>query len=68
MSEKEPLAAQEALAVDTDEASRLLGLRPQTLRQMRSEGRGPKFVHVSNNHSKVLYPMDELKAWLSTRK
>jgi excisionase family DNA binding protein len=43
------------------EAAELLRLRPATLNNWRSAGRGPKFVRVGGL---VRYPRDELECWV----
>jgi predicted site-specific integrase-resolvase len=51
------------ILVTTKDAARLLGLSPQTLRNWRNAGKGPRFVHVSTGKSPALYPYDELVRW-----
>jgi predicted DNA-binding transcriptional regulator AlpA len=47
-----------------DDAGKLLGLAPATLRNMRSKGCGPSFVKVG---SLVRYRDIDLVDWLDTR-
>ena len=44
-----------------DEVSQLLSIKPGTLRQWRSQGRGPTYTHVGRF---VRYPRAELRAYL----
>lgn len=46
----------------SDVASELLGLSTETLRQYRSQGRGPKFHKRDGN---VFYLTDDLIAWVT---
>ncbi|MFC3558879.1 helix-turn-helix transcriptional regulator [Sphingomonas qilianensis] len=50
--------------VDTNEASRLLGLSNGTLRKMRLYGNGPRFVKLGRA---VRYRVSELDAYLDAR-
>jgi predicted DNA-binding transcriptional regulator AlpA len=49
----------------TKEAAELIGLAPQTLRKMRMEGRGPRFVRLTANV--VVYAESALREWLEQR-
>lgn len=53
--------------MDTDEAARQLSLSPRTLRNWRTRGEGPVYVHAHGPRSTVLYPYDELVAWVDDR-
>jgi predicted DNA-binding transcriptional regulator AlpA len=46
------------------DASRLLGLAPATLRNMRTQGRGPAFIKVGGL---VRYRPDDLVDWIESR-
>ncbi len=47
-------------AMTTDEAASYLGLSPATMRQWRSQGRGPAYL---KNGSRVTYLVHDLDAW-----
>lgn len=51
--------------VRTTEAARIVSLRPQTLRSLRSRGGGPAFVALSAN--RVGYRVEELIRWARAR-
>ena len=50
------------------EAAEYLGLRPQTLRKWRHQGRGPRYVRFgAGMHARVAYALDDLRAWIAER-
>lgn len=53
--------------LSTDEAAKLLGLRPQTLRIWRIKGVGPIYVRLSRSAlmGRVGYRMSDIEAWIS---
>jgi hypothetical protein len=42
------------------------GLKAQTMRALRLEGRGPRYVRLARN--RVVYDVADLDAWLADRK
>jgi hypothetical protein len=50
----------------TSQAARLLGYSPQTLRNWRHLGIGPKYIPL--NACRVVYDSAELLRWLEERK
>jgi predicted DNA-binding transcriptional regulator AlpA len=50
----------------TLETSEMVRLQAQTLRKLRSEGRGPRFCRLSAN--RVAYDPEDVRAWLEERK
>lgn len=57
-------ALMEDVLLDTDQASRLLGLASGTLRKWRLAGRGPAFVRLGRS---VKYRKSELEGFVSRR-
>lgn len=53
-----------ALAVAANEAAAMLGVSPRTLANWRTQGIGPAFIRVGAVHSRTLYRLDDLHAWL----
>lgn len=51
--------------LDTRKAARRVGLGMSTLEKMRCQGRGPRFVKLTN--SAVRYHPSDLDAWIATR-
>ena len=47
--------------LDTENASRFLGLSAKTLAMMRSAGTGPKFV----KRGRIFYFLEDLQGWLA---
>jgi len=56
-------SAQTLNLVDTEEASRLLGLSPYTLRRKRCEGTGPRYVKLGPRGA-IRYRLTDLEGWL----
>lgn len=52
--------------LSTRELADLVGIKPQTIRRWRLEGRGPKFIRLSG--SKVAYDPADIAAFLEARK
>jgi hypothetical protein len=50
----------------TDPAGKYVNLESQTMRALRLNGRGPKYIRVSRN--KVVYDIEDLDAWLAAKK
>lgn len=49
----------------TNELSRILGYHPQSLMNMRSKGKGPKFIKLGKSRtSPVRYPRSWVIEWL----
>lgn len=46
--------------LDTENASRYLGLSPKTLAIMRSQGTGPAFI----KRGRIFYFLDDLQKWI----
>lgn len=64
---EQPTAASTAL-LSTAAVATLLGLRPQTLRKWRLEGRGPRYVRLGETLlSRVTYRFVDLQDWLAER-
>lgn len=51
--------------LDTPGAAALLGMRPQTLAEWRTTGRGPRFIAVSTR--RIRYRRADLDAWLDAQ-
>lgn len=50
------------LALTSTDAAAAIGIDPGTLRNWRSQGRGPRYVRIGGN--KVLYRVADLESWL----
>lgn len=46
----------------------MLGVSPRTLANWRTQGIGPAFVRVGSVHSRTLYRVDDLAAWLDANR
>ncbi len=49
--------------VTTKVASRIVGLAPHTLENLRYRGRGPVFIRYGARRGRVLYRVADLVAW-----
>ena len=47
------------------QAADLLGIKEQTLRTWRSDGRGPKYIRLGHRRGRVLYRVADVEAWLA---
>lgn len=56
------------LAVSANEAAAMLGVSSRTLANWRTLGIGPAFVRVGAVHSRTLYRLDDLNAWLDNNR
>lgn len=56
------------LSVSANEAAVMLGVSPRTLANWRTQRIGPAFVRVGRVHSRTLYRLDDLKAWLDANR
>lgn len=56
------------LAVSANEAAAMLGVSSRTLANWRTLGIGPAFVRVGAVHSRTLYRVDDLSAWLDNNR
>ena len=56
------------LSVSANEAAAMLGVSSRTLANWRSQGIGPAFVRIGAVHSRTLYRLDDLKAWLDANR
>ena len=56
------------LAVSANEAAAMLGVSSRTLANWRTQGIGPAFVRVGAVHSRTLYRVDDLSAWLDNNR
>lgn len=56
------------LSVSANEAAAILGVSPHTLANWRTQRIGPAFVRVGRVHSRTLYRLDDLKAWLDANR
>jgi hypothetical protein len=45
--------------------SRIIGIKPKTLQNWRSLGRGPAYLKLGG---KVVYSLDDLRKWLESRR
>ena len=52
--------------VSTEKLAAYLGLKPQTLRTWRQEGKGPAWFRVSDR-GPVRYRMSDIEDWMSKR-
>lgn len=57
-----------ALSVSANEAAAMLGVSSRTLANWRTLGIGPAFVRVGAVHSRTLYRVDDLNAWLDNNR
>lgn len=46
----------------------MLGVSPRTLANWRTQGIGPAFVRIGQVHSRTLYRVDDLHAWLDANR
>lgn len=53
--------------VDTAALARLLKILPQSVRRWRMTGAGPRFVRLGGPKGRVVYELDEVKAWIQAR-
>ena len=52
----------------TGELAERLGVKPQTLREWRMQGRGPAYVKLGNPVSgRTLYRVEDVDAWAQSR-
>jgi hypothetical protein len=50
------------------QAALWLGVKPQTLRKWRHQGKGPRFVRLgTGRHSPAAYRLADLEAWVDAR-
>lgn len=56
------------LSVSANEAAAMLGVSPRTLANWRTQRTGPAFVRIGAVHSRTLYRLDDLKAWLDANR
>lgn len=52
----------------TAEVAQILGYKPQTIRAWRSRGESPPYVRFGGPKGRALYDVDDLSAWLETKK
>lgn len=57
-----------ALSVNATEAAAMLGISPRTLANWRTQGIGPAFIRIGKVHSRTLYRVDDLHAWLDANR
>lgn len=57
-----------ALSVNAVDAAAMLGVSPRTLANWRTQGIGPAFVRIGAVHSRTLYRLDDLQAWLDANR
>lgn len=57
-----------ALSVNATEAAAMLGVSPRTLANWRTQGIGPAFIRIGAVHSRTLYRLDDLRAWLDANR
>ena len=51
--------------LSTNQAARLLGIRPQTLRKWRLIGKGPRYVRLgANQQARVSYSLEAVQEWI----
>ena len=48
-------------------AAKLCGIQPQTLRQWRTQGRGPEFILLGNQRGRVAYDPRAIEAWIAAQ-
>jgi DNA-binding transcriptional MerR regulator len=53
--------------VTTNEAARILGMKPQTLRLWRLRGTGPRYVRFGGPTGRAAYSVEELEAFVTER-
>lgn len=53
-----------AKPLNTAAAARDIGVRPNTMKQWRNEGKGPRFIKLgTSKQAKVVYDPADLEAW-----
>ena len=57
----------ELTLLQTASVAALLGLKPQTLRKWRLQGRGPRYVRLGGPTGRVVYRRCDVDAWLDAR-
>lgn len=68
MSAAPPATDAPSLAVNAKDAAAMLGVAPRTLANWRTLGIGPAFVRIGQVHSRTLYRVDDLRAWLDANR
>jgi len=51
-----------------DPAAEYLGLKGQTLRRYRMDGKGPAFHRVGGGKGRILYSLDDLDRWIESHR
>lgn len=68
MPTQQALNDSSALSVNATEAAAMLGVSPRTLANWRTQGIGPAFIRIGAVHSRTLYRLDDLQAWLDANR
>ena len=68
MPTQQALNESSTLSVNANEAAVMLGVSPRTLANWRAQGIGPAFVRIGAVHSRTLYRLDDLHAWLDANR
>lgn len=54
--------------LNTDDAAKMLGISPMTLRIWRCSGKGPRFTKLGDaKQAPVVYQLADLEAWIAAR-
>lgn len=63
MANEKPITIPQSLTAK--EAAKVLRRSERTLANWRHSGKGPVYISVGDKHSMVIYPLDELVAYLA---
>lgn len=55
------------LALSCEDAAAMIGVTKKTLQNWRTQGKGPAYLRTGTVHSRVIYRLDDLEAWLASR-
>jgi DNA-binding transcriptional MerR regulator len=53
--------------INNEQAAKLLGIRPQTLRLWRYRGTGPAYIRLTGKTGRVMYDTTDIAEWLRDR-
>ena len=56
-----------AKRINTNNAAKIVGVQPQTMRAWRCRGRGPRYTRLGGARGRCVYNVDELERWLAER-
>jgi predicted DNA-binding transcriptional regulator AlpA len=61
------MASTPARLILTPEAAPLFGVKPQTARLWRTQGRGPEFIRLGGPRGRVAYSAEAIQRWRDSR-